>query len=540
MSAPANLYRILCIGGSEADFTPAIRHLWGITGLARWMFIAPNDPDLSKKLADANFVFIVEQLDGIPLIDLFIKLNALKQENELALVRRSNNSRRLPPLAGDRLKIVRANSQELIDLVAALPFPKPSIQLNWLETDLAAVNFRQEFEAGIYLPPIVQKFFPEERRVSLISVGEGWSGDPLVRILPEHQAVTHFLKFFSDKRAFLREWNGHQRARHWLPEHTVDLVRIIDLQDSPEAHAETFNGAFVICYRGADVTTTLKRLYADRNERFILRAYDQVITVLSKNQPVKAAKSILANEPDFGPPIGTAAQTSMLNSLRTGKLAASILSSVSDFERYGNALQLPCHCDWTRVVARIQSFLHDETPPVLNEFIQVCRGHIGGDANSRNFLFDGRASDPDAVVIVDWGGYQSDGLRVFDLAQLESDLKFVLMATEQNCSGLKDLDTARLPLWIEEEHRSVLAGLEFTGSASSDVATKRAYDIVARIRGAARFLSLGDFSGYAYFFCLLYWTLRKIRHERLPGAKRLLAMYSCAMLIHKLHEWSRR
>jgi hypothetical protein len=66
------------------------------------------------------------------------------------------------------------------------------------------------------------------------------------------------------------------------------------------------------------------------------------------------------------------------------------------------------------------------------------------DANSRNFLFDGTTLEaPDGLQIVDCGGYKEFAPLVFDLAQLEADLKFVLMGSEKD-SGYDEINPAVL------------------------------------------------------------------------------------------------
>jgi hypothetical protein len=182
--------------------------------------------------------------------------------------------------------------------------------------------------------------------------------------------------------------------------------------------------------------------------------------------------------------------------------------------------------------------LGDWEPPALRSACPVMLGHVHGDANSRNFLFDGNNPAVRTLQIVDTGGYQPEALRVFDLAQLEADLKMHLMGTETACGGYLDIDSTRLAHWKKEEKRSIREGLIYRApEASERPEIARAYKIVERIRAQADTVSLEERGerGRAYFFCLLYWTLRKTRHAGvLPETKRLLAFYSAHLILQKL------
>ena len=48
-----------------------------------------------------------------------------------------------------------------------------------------------------------------------------------------------------------------------------------------------------------------------------------------------------------------------------------------------------------------------------------------------------------------------------------------------------------------------------------------------------------EHEGRAYFFHLLYWTLRKLRHSSFPHVKRVLAFYSACQICQNLALWKK-
>ncbi|MGD0511607.1 MAG: hypothetical protein ABSA33_07275, partial [Candidatus Micrarchaeaceae archaeon] len=141
--------------------------------------------------------------------------------------------------------------------------------------------------------------------------------------------------------------------------------------------------------------------------------------------------------------------------------------------------------------------------------------------------------------IVDCGGYKQNAPLVFDLAQLEADLKFVLMGTEEQ-SGYKEIDPTFLQEDLAvEEKRAIDASLAYRGSTSTDESLRRCYNIVGLIRERAQRISRGDEYGRAYLYCLLYWTLRKTRLPgRIHSVKCIFAFYSAGLIIRKLEDWA--
>ena len=89
---------------------------------------------------------------------------------------------------------------------------------------------------------------------------------------------------------------------------------------------------------------------------------------------------------------------------------------------------------------------------------------------------------------------------------------------------------------MQEEKRCIDEVLLYSGPkrrAPAEIMT--AYSVVRRIREEARKLSPADPAGLAYLFCLLYWTMRKIRLVGvIPETKRLLACYSSYRILDKL------
>jgi hypothetical protein len=389
---------------------------------------------------------------------------------------------------------------------------------------------------------VLEKFFPGwTGTASFDTVDGGRSGAPLVQLLRYDRGEEFYLKFFNSRAAFIREWDGHRHALQWLREYAVDLQPISGLGEAGERQAEAFpTPPLVICFRSASVLTRLKDLYVTRDLRFVLQAYRGVIEALDRNQPNSTGNFILTKAPDVGPCGEDGPTSSLLDSIRSRAQREPIIAAIEALRSYGVS-GFVGESMWQLIDARLRAFLFDWEPASLHSPCRVVLGHVHGDANSRNFLFHGTDQyTARGLQIVDTGGYHPEALRVFDLAQLEADLKFILMATETSCGGYLDIDTGRLASWRQEEERAVRDGLRYVAPTPLSPELHRAYKIVECIREKALSLSPADPGGVAYLFCLLYWTLRKARHAGvLPETKRLLALYSSYLLLQKLDSLQR-
>jgi hypothetical protein len=185
-------------------------------------------------------------------------------------------------------------------------------------------------------------------------------------------------------------------------------------------------------------------------------------------------------------------------------------------------------------VALLNGLLDWGNPVWLSSEAWVFFGKAHGDANARNFLFDRTHEEPAGLQIIDCGGFDDNTPLVFDLAQMESDLKINHMASEDSAS-YGEIDTELLADWWAQEQAAIERPFEFSLRAIRP-STQRAYEIVQMIRARAHELAPDD-DYRAYFYCLLYWTLRKLRRQDIPHAKRILALRSACQVCHKLSEW---
>jgi hypothetical protein len=414
------------------------------------------------------------------------------------------------------------------------------LQVAWRAADAETRSAQNRFRSWD-LPLLVEKYFPDwDGKVLLHPVGGGLSGVPLLRFLSEGSSEEYYFKFFTNRGAFVREWNGHRAAVDWLGDYSVNLQPILLLAETGEGQATAFaDPPYVMCFEAAQVLTRLKDLYVIRDDQFVDRAYEMVLEALANKQPQTRGSSVLSSMGDIGPAGDREPSAALLSSLRSELCADAILLAMEELEPYGPAFL--GEDEWKLLDNHIRLFLKDKNFAALYEDCPVVNGHVHGDANSRNFLFNGLDEQtPKDLQIVDIGGYRYPALRAFDLAQLESDLKIVLMATETGLKDYLDMETSRLPGWKTEEERSLKAGLAYSGPAAGEPSLLRAYRIVARIRREAAALSPEDPAGRAYFFSLLFWTLRKVRLTGvLPRTKRLLALYSSDLILRRLESWHR-
>lgn len=297
---------------------------------------------------------------------------------------------------------------------------------------------------------------------------------------------------------------------------------------------------YPVCYRAARASTTLKRRYqdADASSDFPLQAYAQVLALLKPGvrstwkKPEKLDACL-----DYGPPVSPDANShTMLETLRSSEYRAFIDRACADLSRFKGAYHR--RVDWSAGRLLLQGLLTDTPPKGLQRQYSLRCGNIHGDANSRNFLFGKNCSGaPCTLQVIDCGCHATKAPLLFDPAQLESDLKINLMATEA-ASGYQEIDPRQLPGWIAMERRSLDRPFDFRISTNLPESVKRAYNVVRSIRERVQELSAKGSDGQPdprpYFYFLLYWTLRKVRHAAVPPTKRLFAMASVFLLLERL------
>jgi hypothetical protein len=418
---------------------------------------------------------------------------------------------------------------------------------------------------------VIELYFPERSGpMNVHYVGGGLSGTPLVCIDFEGDPEKYYLKFFEQEGEFKAEWNGHKSALAWLGEYTVELraipgvagdarrqleaLRCLNdrLAAAPAAPAKRAPGGptkrppllvaalhkrlYPVCYGSARVSKTLKARYqaAGAVSNFPQDAYKEIIHVLKITNPkTKSRRATLSKCPDYGPPVPAGARNTILNMLQSDVYDAFIEHARQDLSRWEAACEGSARW-WSDGLLLLKELLAGPLPGKIEQQYELVLGHIHGDANSRNFLF---GTDPSRLQVIDCGCHAADAPLLFDLAQIESDLKVNLMASEA-VSGYEEIDVGQLPLWIEMEKLVTEHPFIFKIPASMPASVKRAYGIVKAIRLRLGEIPPRDVHGQAdptpYFYFLLYWTLRKLRHPAVPPTKRLFAMASVFLLLERL------
>jgi hypothetical protein len=540
MTAYPSLLHMYCIDARE-HLSELESETWKQTGLVRWHNLTA-EMDWTEALREAAHVYAFLWPGGLLKGSMAAqigypglrKVTWVKSISSRVLDRNGNI---------DGLSVTQRfdKAQLVADMIKRHNIARAGPAVEWdshdMESRLAKSRFDRE---GISLVHVLEKYFPGDlNKAHVQSVGGGWSGSPLLSALLNGD--NYFFKFF-DPAPFRKEWEAHEQARaEWLRDLTVEIVRIPDLPDEKDEvsqHETAFSGQrHVICYRRAKSTKRLDEIYANVPDSARL-AYEKVLSALQTGNEDPVCESIpLHRLADIGPPFASTPASSLLDSLSCDPGVAPIRANLERMKRYGMALFKE---EWTKVDSTLREFLRVQVPDALREGCPCMMGHVHGDANARNFLFDGtRTSLPDGLQIVDCGGYKQNAPLVFDLAQLEADLKFVLMGTEEQ-SGYKEIDPTFLQEDLAvEEKRAIDASLAYRGSTSTDESLRRCYNIVGLIRERAQRISRGDEYGRAYLYCLLYWTLRKTRLPgRIHSVKCIFAFYSAGLIIRKLEDWA--
>lgn len=396
---------------------------------------------------------------------------------------------------------------------------------------------------GAHLARAIEVYFPRHCKDVLTElVVGGWSGTPLLRVMLDGEG--YFLKFFRRPEEFIREWNKHAQAKAWLGDLTVDLVGVPELLEAGKEQSEAFprsrglleeNHRYPVCFRSAAVTATLLELYKDQTKAtdFAAAAYTLVTGALSRGQDERNRESVaLMKLRDTAPGdhLLSDGQT-MLSSLRKGPLHSGIHTAIAELSRYARV----GYPGFERQLISLKTLLDVDNPAWLRSPSWVWFGKTHGDANARNFLFDRTKKRPTGLQIIDCGSFDDHSPLVFDLAQMESDLKIVLMATEDSRT-YGDIDTVLLADWWKQESASIKNPFHFR-IVGTHQSTQRAYRVVQQLRRRASELASPANDYRAYFYCLLYWTVRKLRRAEIPHAKRILALRSAAAVCEKLSRW---
>lgn len=532
--SPAQATRsVLCIGDSTS-FQDLQTRSWQLSGLLNWNEFSDLDALIGRAKAEPTCcVLLLTPLDGGRPAQYEKLARAGLAESVLVL---DSTGGRTPDSRTFGRTQRRAISPH--DALRQLLPELPRAAVAWSGADDATELAKEKAHT---LPLLLEKYFPGWSGTATFDVVDGGrSGDSLLCFSWDGGRGEFYFKFYKTREAFVREWTAHNHLLQsgWLAGAAIGFRPVPDLPKTGSGQLIAFpTDPAVSCLESARKRTRLSRLYASPqiDDRFIFHAYDLILKALTAKQPISTATSILSTCRDIGPGSAPDSERTLLGSLRAPRQRSEILNALESLRPYVES-DRNTQWNWPSVEADLAKLLGIWEPPCLHRECPVQLGHVHGDANSRNFLFDGDniryAGD---LQIVDLGGYRANALRVFDLAQLEADLKILLMGTEPGCRTFLDINPDALADWKREEERSIDEGLTYVAPKQAPPEILRAYSVIQSIRQHARAASSGDDHGRAYLFCLLYWTLRKVRLVGVaPEIKRILAAYSSHLIIRRL------
>jgi hypothetical protein len=442
-------------------------------------------------------------------------------------------------MSGAGIRLPGVPREEVLGPVEVISRLHPDgLNIRWPDADPDVAIIRSEL--GESLPLILEKYFPAAvGAVDIHKVTDGWSGTKLVRLAFKDVESQYFLKLFSKRSSFEEEWDAFAGAQEWLGDSLVPLVAIPMLAPVAADQARPFdygdgrqtsaaeggnNRCFPVCYRSGRVTGTLKDLYRTRKSDYLKHAYQRIVRLLSSNQRSITMRAGLHDILDVGPAV------------KEGDRGRPIVENIRSPHYSEKGRKHFGDGAWNTKLLSLESVLTTARCRWIYEPCEISLGRVHGDANARNFLFNASMEDPYDVQVIDYGSYASEAARIFDLAQLESDLKVVLMSTEVACNGMGDWDPEQFQKWCNDEQQ--LCSLPFGMAPSGDgQSCALAFSLVGVIRKAALMVSPGDPDGRAYHLALLYWTLRKLRLSALPHLKRLYAVYAAMLICGRFDSW---
>jgi hypothetical protein len=431
--------------------------------------------------------------------------------------------------------------ESLTDESLVTTFAEAGIQLPPCQIRVSYPQQHDPFLAGLVeqvggedaLKLAIQKFFPTAQHAYVDPVSAGWSGTKLCKVTIDKQPPGYFMKFYRDRREYIREVNNHKRATiDWLGDVVVPLRYVPEMAQTGETQVRAFSSPYgqrpVACYESAHPRTMLTRFYSEEHpDAEIDLAMSACLEALKSRQNDDQAWERLW-EPERFDSVRQEA-----SSVRERQ--ARILATADDLQPYDAAsLGALDGRRWEDRIREVVAFACGVIPNWLQQLLHVHIGHVHGDPNPRNWLVD--EGNPADVRVIDCGDYSSSGRLVSDLAIMERDAKFVLLGTEFNAGGFRDLDTTQLPEWAKAEVDSIKIGIGYADGDAKKVhaSATRAFQLVARIRGRAKELNgKDDPCGQHYFAALLYWTLDMLRYEAIRRTKRWLALLSAAEILRR-------
>lgn len=542
--------RVVCITVRPNEFKHFPSKCWAKSGRFRWTFLRPDGPIDGATLREAKYIIVDWPVQNIKAPQpLWERIRGDEGITKKILHSSEDPKFQIFGLPTDARRVERKHLEgEIQQWLAETISSRPTIE-GWDKNPfLDEIDFLKE-----QMPLIVEKYFPEvsDGQVWVISVSGGRSGTPIIRcVIPGH-SNTYGFKFFQKIEDFKQEWNAHAEASRWLGDAGIPLQPVPEVAQEgiQEAHtqAEVFNyeGAkvFPVCYSWADSTDHLEKLYRMSTFSSERSAYQAVLLTFGNNQQMKKKSIAPLNFPFVGPLVEERnSPETCSQALRSSPYQRWFDSARDEFKQMGVKL-VGDPVKWGEGIRAIERILGTKPPEWLQVPVQeVCCGSIHGDPNARNILFNAHASGPLSPRFIDLGRFKTDVPLVVDLMFMEADIKFALLATEdtdENEGGYLDWDTEKLAIWRAAEEETISRGLDYAPSATdfSDPSVARAYTIIGDIRQRAKEVSPKDPHGRAYFFYLLFWSLRQIRSWSLPPTKRLFALYSASRICQRFMKW---
>jgi len=526
------------------------------TNVARWRF-ANDETFTDADITPASLVVLKYSDNSARTEAAFERIRSCRPDAPLIILRELRSTSREEADSAIELGypgacfLYRSDLQDIKGADQALGrfvylFPAPSLKLSKAEQRPDIRLLIKRFGEDRFKLTI-DKYFPDEEDPDIHPVDAGWSGAPLCRLAANNKE--YYLKFFDKRDKFVREIDEHDKAREWLGDRedpetnaTVGIRRLKELGTSGEEQARAFPDEgpgkrpfYAICYESASAggRDTLKKVYAEREHDVVRKALCKLLRVLARQTtPLKRSKTApWSLEPG--------------RLFFCDKMKAAIIRSFADLDSYGPSA---FGTDWDHIKGRLELLVYKpDLPGWLTEGKPVALGHTHGDPNLRNCLINPEA--PEDLRLIDCGGYKPDGCLVDDLAIIERDLKFILLATDKPAGLFLDLDPHHFNEWRVAEHEAVDARPWFSGLTSVknqvSVSTQDAYTLVGRVRSAAMSVCClsatekadgktdEDKDGRHYFAALLYWTLDILKEPAVRRTKKLLALYSASEILRR-------
>ena len=336
MNANDTLVQVLCVDFDDEQFETLRSEAFRRTGLLRWSQVgSPNRDEMIRcaRIAARVLVLVGPSIDHAAVWEVLVEAGLGDKTTLLRTIPSSVRAYRRH--AG---KVPDAALFQAGDVAQSLVPSRGRLQVAWRAADAETRSAQNRFRSWD-LPLLVEKYFPDwDGKVLLHPVGGGLSGVPLLRFLSEGSSEEYYFKFFTNRGAFVREWNGHRAAVDWLGDYSVNLQPILLLAETGEGQATAFaDPPYVMCFEAAQVLTRLKDLYVIRDDQFVDRAYEMVLEALANKQPQTRGSSVLSSMGDIGPAGDREPSAALLSSLRSELCADAILLAMEELEPYGPA-----------------------------------------------------------------------------------------------------------------------------------------------------------------------------------------------------------